>query len=426
MRESLKTAALAGAAVALAISAAVVEPESRVPEIMSDQGQAFYPKFTDPQAPRTIEVVDYDDATATAQLLKVQFQQGKWLITSHYNYRVDIGDRLAKTSAALMDLKKDMVRSDSPLDHAKYGVVDPLDEKAGGLSGRGKRVTLRDLRGDVLADYILGKPVEGKTGYRYIRIPGQKRTYAAKTDADPSARFADWVNAGLLRIASSSIRKVTINRYNLDQSFGRLANMETTVLTQQNGQWKEVSGQKLNMAAVHAMSSALDSLKIVGVRPKPPSLASSLRQEKVELSLETALSLRQKGYFITQQGQVYSSEGDMTVETNNGLLYSLRFGEVAGGDTKSGVPSDNRHLFVMVHFDPAKSAAYGGDAGAGERASRELNDRFADWYYVISGKDFQTLRLGSGATQSAQPRTPQRPETAPPTGAQPSAPPAGS
>jgi hypothetical protein len=32
---------------------------------MSDQGEAFYPNFTDAQAPRTIEVVDYDEATAT-------------------------------------------------------------------------------------------------------------------------------------------------------------------------------------------------------------------------------------------------------------------------------------------------------------------------------------------------------------------------
>jgi len=55
-------------------------------------------------------------------------------------------------------------------------------------------------------------------------------------------------------------------------------------------------------------------------------------------------------------------------------------------------------LFVMVHFDAAKAAAYGGDAAAGERTARELNDRFADWYYVISGKDFQNLRLGRGAT----------------------------
>ena len=286
-----------------------------------------------------------------------------------------------------------MVRSDSPRDHAQYGVVDPLDEKSGGLTGRGKRVTLRDARGDILADFILGKPVEGKPGFRYVRVPGQKRTYAVKTAADPSARFADWVNAGLLRIAANSIRKVTINRYNLDPAAGRLTNQETTVLTQENGQWKAEGGQKLNLPAVHAMAAALDGLKIVDVRPKPPGLAADLRRETVELSLETALSLRQKGYFITSNGHVYSSEGDLTVETNNGLVYSLRFGEVAAGDTRSGVPSDNRYLFVMVHSDAAGES----------RATLELNDRFADWYYVISGKDFQELRLGRPATEPRPP-----------------------
>jgi hypothetical protein len=398
MTESVKTAALAGAALVLAISAAVIEPEARVPAIMSDQGEAFYPTFTDAQAPRTIEVVDYDDATATALPLKVQFLQGKWVIASRYNYRVDIGDRLAKTAAALMYLKKDMVRSDSPVDHAKYGVVDPLDEKASGLTGRGKRVTLRDVNGGVLADYILGKPVEGKPGYRYVRVPGQKRTYAVKTDADPSARFADWVNAGLLRIASASIRKVTINRYNIDAAAGRMSNAETTVLTQDKGEWKAAAGEKMNLSAVHAMAAALDGLKIVDVRPKPPGLAAGLRHEELQLTLETALSLQKAGYFFTPQGRVFSSEGDMTVETGNGLMYQLRFGEVAAGDTKAGAPSDNRTLFVMVHFDAAKAAAYGGDPGAGERTARELNDRFADWYYVIGGKDFQNLRLGRGAT----------------------------
>jgi len=407
MTESIKTAVLVGAALVLAISAAVIEPEARVPAIMSDQGEAFYPTFTDAQAPRTIEVVDYDDSTATALPLKVQLQQGKWVIASRYNYRVDIGDRLAKTAAALMYLKKDMVRSDSPLDHAKYGVVDPLDEKASGLTGRGKRVTLRDANGGILADYILGKAVEGKPGYRYVRVPGQKRTYAVKTDADPSARFADWVNAGLLRIASAAIRKVTINRYNIDG--GRMSNSETTVLTADKGEWKAAAGERLNLPAVHAMAAALDGLKIVDVRPKPPGLAAGLRHEELQLTLETALSLQKAGYFFTPQGRVFSSEGDMTVETNNGLMYALRFGEVAAGDTKSGAPSDNRNLFVMVHFDPAKAAAYGGDAGAGERTARELNDRFADWYYVISGKDFQNLRLGRGATAPHP-----APQTAPP------------
>ena len=300
MTEGAKTAILAGAAVVLAISAAVVEPEARVPAVMSDQGEAFYPNFTDPQAPRTIEVVDYDEATATAMPLKVQFQQGKWVIASRYNYRVDIGDRLAKTAAALMYLKKDMVRSDSPLDHAKFGVVDPLDEKVTGLTGRGKRVTLRDANGAVLADYILGKPVESKPGYRYVRVPGQKRTYAVKTDADPSAHFADWVNAGLLRIASAGIRRVSIHRYSIDPA-GQLNDAETTVLTQDKGEWK-ANGEKLNLPAVHAMAATLDSLKIVDVRPKPPNLAAGLRHEELQITLETALSLQKAGLLLHTAG----------------------------------------------------------------------------------------------------------------------------
>jgi hypothetical protein len=371
VRESIKTAAFVAAALALGIAAAVVQPESATPSFFRDQGAAFYPKFTDPQAARTIEVVDYDESTATATPLKVQFDRGHWVIASHYDYLVEIGDRLAKTAASLLDLKKDIVRSDSVQDHALLGVIDPLDAKAG-LAGRGKRVTLRDAHGQVLADYILGKPAQGKSGYRYLRVPGEKRTYAVKTDADPSARFADWVNAGVLRIAGGSIRKITVNHYNIDTAAGRLSNAVRTALTPENAQWKP-------------MVATLDGLKIVDVRPKPPSLAQGLRSGQLELSLETAVSLRQKGYFLSPDGRLFATEGDMTVETANGVLYSLRFGDVAG------TGGDNRNLFVTASFDPARAGSYGGDAGAGERQAKELNARFAGWYYVISGKDFQKL-----------------------------------
>ena len=46
-----------------------------------------------------------------------------------------------------------------------------------------------------------------------------------------------------------------------------------------------------------------------------------------------------------------------------------------------------------MHFDPARAQSYGGDSASGERLARDLNDRFADWYYIISGSDFQKLRL---------------------------------
>jgi hypothetical protein len=34
-----------------------------------------------------------------------------------------------------------------------------------------------------------------------------------------------------------------------------------------------------------------------------------------------------------------------------------------------------------------------GKAPESEARVRELNNRFADWYYIISGADFQKLRL---------------------------------
>ncbi len=395
MTETLRTLAFVAVAAGLAITAAVVEPEAVTPKILSDEGEVFYPNFRDAQAVKTIEVVDYDDATATARPFQVDSQKGRWVLPTHSNYPVDAGDRLVKTAAALIDLKKDSVRSDSVQDHAKFGVVDPTDQKTAGLTGRGKRVTLRDARKEVLADFIFGKPVEGKAGYRYVRVPGQKRVYAVKTDADPSARFQDWVNAGIASIPLAQIRRVLINNYSIDESMGALTNQEVIPLTRDNDQWKIQGLEKFNVAAVNAMASTLANLKIVDVKPKPPQLAQDLRSGQLRMSLEIALSLRQKGFFISPNGRLLANEGEMNIETANGLVLTLRFGEVVStpGETK---PSGNRYLFPTAVFDEKRAAKYGGDAALGERQAKDLASRFADWYYVISAQEFQQLRLRRG------------------------------
>lgn len=46
-----------------------------------------------------------------------------------------------------------------------------------------------------------------------------------------------------------------------------------------------------------------------------------------------------------------------------------------------------------MSLDPGRAAEYGGDSTSDERQARELTNRFADWYYVISGADFTKLRL---------------------------------
>lgn len=389
MRETLKTAGFVAGAAALAIAAALVQPERGTPSLMSDEGEAFYPQFRDAKEVRAIEVVDYDEPTATARPLKVEFRSGRWLIASNNDYPIDVGDRLVKTSAALIDLKKDQVRSDAVQDHPKYGVVDPLDQKAASLQGRGKRVTLRDSHKAVLADFILGKSVEGKVGWRYIRLPGQKRVYSVKTDADPSARFADWVNAGLLRIPAADMRRLSVLSYNFDPATGAVDGMDNVVLTQESGQWKSVSGEAVRQDAVKAVASALDALKVVDARPKPPDMARDLREGKMQISLETALSLRQKGFMLTPNGRIMASEGEISVDLANGVAYQIRFGDVASGSTER----DNRYLFVTTTWNGERAARYGDSSGSGESVSRALNARFADWFYVIPGADFNKLRV---------------------------------
>src|SRR5687767_14749272 len=109
MSEAIKTAGFLAGAVALVIAASVTQPERRTPEMLSDEGEAFYPQFRDPQAVKAIEVVDYDESTATARPLKVEFRKSRWLVASNNDYPIDVGDRLVKTSAALIDLRKDRV-----------------------------------------------------------------------------------------------------------------------------------------------------------------------------------------------------------------------------------------------------------------------------------------------------------------------------
>ena len=388
MTEPIKTAAFLAAAAALVVAASVTAPERRNASVFSDEGQAFYPEFRDPQAVKAIEVVDYDEATATARPLKVELRKSRWVVASNNDYPIDVGDRMVKTAAALIDLHKDQVRSELAQDHARYGVIDPLDQKVGSLQGRGKRVTLRDAQKNVLADFILGKPVEGKTGWRYLRVPDSKRTYAVKTEADPSARFADWVNSGLLRMPSASIRKVTVNNYAVDAARGAINQGETIVLTQENGKWTS------RQEAARSLAVTLDGLKIVDARPKPAEMAQDLRSGQMQISMQAALALQRFGFLLTQTGRVLATDGEMTVEMANGVAYQIRFGDVATNTadaTKAAV--GDRYLFVTSSWDATRASHYGDTSSAGEKASRDLNARFADWFYVIANADFQKLRL---------------------------------
>ena len=418
MTELKKTGIFCLAALLLAVAALVFDTGGVTPEIFSDQGDPFYPDFTDPQAPKAIEVIDYDEATATARPLKVEFRDSKWSIPSHYSYPADAADRLPNTSAALMELRKDAIVSDRVEDHSVYGVIDPLDPAATTLTGRGKRVTLRDENGNVLADFIVGKEVEDKPGYRYLRVPDQRRTYAVQTEAEVSARFVDWIETDLLKLSIGDIRRIAVNSYSINEAFGRIENVERlTLVKAEDNKWTLSGGGEPSDDKMRALTGALDNLRIVDVQPKPPNLTHDLKtREGIQLSMGSVMSLQQKGFFVTQAGQLFSNEGEVVIDTANGLQYTLRFGEIASGgpsatgeaggesaeQTESaGETEERRYLFITVDYSEDRARQYSGDedsgegsenGNAGEELATELQNRFADWYYIITGADFNNLR----------------------------------
>lgn len=407
MNETTKTLYFVLAAAVVAAAAVVIDPSRSTPDVFDDVGEAFFTDFTDPQAPRTIEVVDYDEATATATPLKVEFRENKWVIPSHHGYPADAEERLATTAAALIELRKDRVVSNLAQDHTEYAVVDPLDEEATSLAGRGKRVRLLDGNDTVLADFIVGDEVEGKRGYRYMRVPGQNRTYEVKTEADVSARFADWIETDLLKISPFYLRRIEINSYTINERMGRVENRQQTVLTNKDDKWS-YGGSEPNSETMSDLTTSLDQLRIVDVQPKPEGLSEDLKaREGIQPTMENFRSLQGKGFFPNPySGQILANEGEIVVDSKDGLRYTLRFGEIApGGEQEAGDDADaegeRRFLMISVDYDEKRAEQYEGEAETGKELADELRARFADWYYVISGADFAKLRPSRAALRKS-------------------------
>src|SRR4051812_2839266 len=389
MKELHKTLIFVAVALLLTGAAVIRIPDwSGVDEVFNDQGKPFFPDFKDPLACTDLEVVDYDPTTATASRFEVKLKNGKWVIPSHYDYPADAKDRLAKTAAGVMDLTKDTIRSDRVEDQEDLGVVDPLDTKSTSLKGRGKRVTLRDTSEKVLADFIIGKPVakdkEKESGdtarQRYVRVPSQKRTYGVNLKVDLSTKFADWIETNLLKVDTTKIRKVIFDNYKIDLDQGVVVRGDKLTIDRDSssGPWNlnftVPEGQELNTEKINAMTSALADLKIVGVRPKPAGLSKDLRGNDPSFARteQARRSLQSKGYFLAPTGELVSMQGDVFVETEEGVVYTLRFGEVvfasgeelSAGSKEEGEPSkakdgkkpegatESRYLMVTVSFDP--------------------------------------------------------------------------
>ena len=407
MNENKKTLTFATIAIVLVVLAFIMSLRKITPEAFLDQGEKFFPEFTDPNSARSLEVITYNEATGSAYPFKVTFTDGRWVIPSHHNYPADAEKRLAETAAGIIQLTKDDFRSDNVADHELCGVIDPIDETLPGLSGRGKRVTIRGQNENILADIIIGKEVPRREGYHFVRLPDQKRIYAAKVDVDISSKFSDWIETDLMKINKNDIVKFISNDYSINERTRQIDLRDKLILTLEDSIWsanKMKSGEKVDKTEIQNLLGTLDELSIVGVRPKSSRLMEILNSsEKPQITMSDQMNLQSKGFFFGRDGQLYSNDGEVVVSTQNGLQYELRFGEIVHGsglavsagettDSEQEGPAENRYLFITVGFNGDLLVNSDKKAEFQEKA-KNLNERFSRWFYVISAESFEKLRV---------------------------------
>ncbi len=441
MTEMRKTIFFAGAALVLAALALATTPRQKAPDEFFDQGEPFFPDFNDPNSARTLEVVEWDEATGAAVPFKVTYQGGRWTIPSHHGYPADGKDRLAKTAASVIGITKDDFRTDNAADYEACGVIDPLDASNPSTKGRGKRVTIKGDNDVVLADLIVGKSFEGRDGFRLVRVPGEKRVYGCRITLDVSTKFKDWIEPDLMLIDKEEIDRITLKDYSIDERSGRLDERDEVPLSKSGDQWtmpRIPAGKEVDTYKVGNLVTAIDELSIEGVRPKPEGVTTTLsRGGGVSISQNDMISLQDHGFYFARDGRLVSNEGELQTRTSDGVTYTLRFGEVvfgqglavtagAAGGSQPGETGENRYLMITASFDPklfpepakatnrsfeskpdsvltlderkqkdldAAHARWLARTSAGQKRADELNARFAKWYYVISAESFDKLHL---------------------------------
>ncbi len=319
-------------------------------------GQPFFEEFTNPNEATAVRVLSYNETTATTKPFTVELKDGAWRLPSFNGYPADGKDRLAKLATALIGTTRAAVASKLKSDHERFGVIDPQDEKAESLKGRGKRVTLFKAGEIAIADLIIGNKVEGQEGRHYVRRADEDQTYVADLKIDLSTKFSDWVEADLLKLEKDNLTKIESLQSGIVGQGEIKVTTQTLAREKGTDPWKldglDDATEEVNQADISTMIGILDNLKLVGVRERPKFEGKAVLRNDFTVQLPKGASrnpqiaqaivrslqqnLEEKGFLVyhdekTDEARLYSNAGELVASTNDGVRYHLGFGNVFSG-----------------------------------------------------------------------------------------------
>lgn len=407
-----KTLCFVIVAAALAAMAVFLRPGASVDAIHDDQGQSFFPRLTNVADAAEIEVRTMDRLTGAIKVLEMRRRDGKLLITSHEDYPADMWTSLDRLPQ-FISLKREVVVTDAPNQHANYGVLDPTDPKARGREGTGRRYTFLDAGGLKLADVIIGKEVPNRPGFCYARVPDVDRVYETAIDLKMSypvgqnnwldSDFADWIDIDPMKFSEQQITSIRLNRYDVEERQQvqeiapgftvrggeeiTLVGREVVVLDRnpEKSTWSlrdmDTANEELLSDVAAEIARSIDTLTIEGATRKPEilteleaagKLAAPIPADKLNLPrggrvIPLPTPKRTVTGFILDpnSGTVFSNLGEVIMELNSGLRYVIRIGELSHtfgqGEGDASTPATTttsagqvlRYVMLEVDYDDA-------------------------------------------------------------------------
>jgi hypothetical protein len=406
MNESIRTVVFVAVAAVVALAAYASRPKLEDPGsggLPTGIGNPLFPDFKDPLLARSLEIKQFDEDTAQVSSFEVTQQpNGLWTIPSHGNYPADAESQLKAVAETLADLKIIAVQTDETTidkqkEHELYGVIDPNKVEVG-TKGVGTLITMQDGKLNDLLSLIVGKPATdggGSANLRFVRKPTEDVVYVTTIDLNKlPTEFDKWIEKDLLKLSTFDVSRVHVKDYLVlrtrSGSYGLVQRLDADLsYDSSKAEWKvedlvTFRGQErvqsplgeleeLNKPKLDDLRNGLGDLKIVDVRRKPEGLGKSLQVSADQLPPDQQQALAEMGFFPspTSDGklEIYGANGELVVDTKDGVQYVLRFGNIAPEisptkkpDTDAAKKDDkaaedevkvHRYLFVTTRLAPS-------------------------------------------------------------------------
>lgn len=398
--------------------------------------------------------------------LEVKKMNGQWILSSHSGYPANAQNRMVEVVSALSGLEVLRVVGEDAATRARCGVLDPEDAQNAEPKEAGSRIVIRNQKDQLLFDLILGQETEEGSGKFYVRRAGQNPVYVVEMDPSRlSTKFLDWIETDLMKVQPSDIASLFALDCSLElktqdgtPAFNHRGQFTVTQKYLEDPDWELTSnlrvfgtgmremgmpaGQTLNLRMLRRISQALSDMRLCSVQRKPSEIANAFRHpENLELTEDQNRLLQERGFCTLPMdlgngpiNALFSTDGQVHVYSNEGVVYRLYFGGIAGTEAledfmaatgtdrkfyrylvltadlyPQGIPQPQLQEMppkpedsdaaakaqyqALLEMNAQEQRIYEEKLADARKKVEQMNALFADWFFIIPEDVYQQIHM---------------------------------